>query len=84
MMMAKYLMEFSASWRVGSEIEVVLGTLGDERFVDYETDPMDMASRAYCQAVAKKLSDITGHSWTAPIKKKSKSGYYVLPAHWIS
>lgn len=74
-------MEISSHWRAGFEIEVVLGALDDQRFTDYESDPMDMASPAYCQAVAKALSRMTGRSWTAPIKAKSKPGYYVLPEY---
>lgn len=74
---------FSENWRFGFEAEVVLGTLDDPRFEDAYYDPMDVASHAYCQAVAKELKNRTGHSWTAPQKETSKTGFYVKPEYDI-
>jgi hypothetical protein len=45
-------MQISSHWRFGFEIEVVLGTLDDSRFLELESDPMDTASPIYCRAVA--------------------------------
>ena len=73
--------QISRHWRFGFEIEVVLGALDDQRFFELESDPMDMASPIYCQAVAKALSRMTGHSWIAPMTPKSKPGYYVFPEY---
>lgn len=68
-------------WRIGFEVEVVLGDLNDSRF---EVDEfMDMAEPRYCQAVASELTRLTGEKWTAPRGKKSKPGFYVLPEYDI-
>lgn len=74
-------MESTSPWRIGFEIEIVLGDLDDPRFFEHESDPMDMASASYCQAVAKRLTNITGHKWTAPITPKSKPGFFVVPEY---
>ena len=70
-------------WRVGFEVEVVLGELGDPRF-DCELDgPMDVASLAYCKAVAQHLAEATGYSWKArnPETRWSRPGFYVVPEY---
>jgi hypothetical protein len=69
------------AWRAGFEIELLLGDLFDERFEDYLDDPMDEASHDYCRAVAAQLSDATGRRWTAPLKKQTRTGYYVYPEY---
>jgi hypothetical protein len=68
-------------WRVGFEIELLLGDLFDERFEKDLDDPMDVASDDYCRAVAAKLSQATGKRWTAPKKKPARNGYYVYPEY---
>jgi len=55
-------MKISALRRTGFELEVVLGTLGDELIIDDEADLMDMASRANCQVVVKALARMVGCS----------------------
>lgn len=42
---------------------------------------MDLASSRYCQAVARKLSELTGVRWSAPVTAKHIPGYYVLPEY---
>lgn len=71
-------MQSDTIWRAGFEIEVVLGDLDDDRFYYALRDPMDIASPAYCQAVAKRLSAATGRRWTAPKTPPSKPGFYVV------
>lgn len=74
----------SDKWRAGFEIEVFLGSFGDERFSIYEEyEAMDEASPGYCQAVAKELSSFTGLKWSAPRSKPKKPGYYVVPEYDI-
>ncbi|MDR7155352.1 hypothetical protein J2W40_002179 [Sphingobium xenophagum] len=74
-------MEFSESWRVGFELELVLGDLGDVRFEAFAEDPMDVASTDYCQAVARQLSGFTGKRWLAAQKKQRHNGYFVYPEY---
>lgn len=75
-------------WRAGFEIEVVLGDLDDERFHYALQESMDIASPAYCQAVAKRLTAATGRRWTAPKTHPAKPGFYVVeeydldPLNW--
>lgn len=73
----------SPHWRCGFEVEVVFGALGDPRLeTELRRDgPMDVASASYCRAVAKRLSEYSGHDWAAPIKAKSKCGFYVVPEY---
>ncbi|TYC63960.1 hypothetical protein FMN50_02015 [Rhodobacterales bacterium] len=70
--------EIGAQWRAGFEVEIILGDLGEKRFEGYA---MDEASPAYCQAVARELSRLTGIKWTAPRTAKRKPGFYVLPEY---
>lgn len=74
-------MSLSSHWRAGFEIEVVLGDLDDPRFFECNDDPMDMASSIYCQAVAKRLTVLTTRKWSAPITRKTKPGFYVVPEY---
>jgi hypothetical protein len=75
-------------WRAGFEIEVALGDLGEERFAEYLDNPMDEATPAYCQAVARHLTNATGVRWSAPRGPRPKPGFYVVPeydldpTHW--
>lgn len=64
-------------WRIGFEVEVVLGDLNDPRFDGCEF--MDEADARYCQVVASELTRLTGEKWTAPRGAKSKPGFFVLP-----
>lgn len=73
--------EIATGWRVGFELEVVLGDLGNPRFSDYE--PMDTATASYCQFLAKQLSSLTGEKWSAPRKTGKKTGFYVVPEYDI-
>lgn len=74
----------SDKWRAGFEIEVFLGSFGDERFTPFEEyEAMDEASPGYCQAVAKELSSFTGLKWSAPRSKPKKPGFYVVPEYDI-
>lgn len=70
-----------SNWRAGFEIELVLDDLGEPRFSRY--GPMDEASPAYRQALARILSDLTGERWTAPNASPRRVGYYVLPEYDI-
>ena len=72
-------MAFSESWRVGFELELVLGDLCDPRFNARDDGPMDTASHEYCRAVAVKLTDFTGRRWSAAQKKQRCNGYFVYP-----
>ena len=74
-------MAFSESWRVGFELELVLGDLCDPRFDARENDPMDTASHEYCRAVAIELTDFTGKRWLAAQKKQRRNGYFVYPEY---
>lgn len=74
-------LEIPDYWRIGFEVEVVLGDLNDPRFVGDEF--MDIADARYCQAVASELTRLTGEKWTAPRVAKSKPGFYVLPEYDI-
>ncbi|MEP3665217.1 MAG: hypothetical protein ABJN42_00620 [Roseibium sp.] len=71
-------MDLFDRWRVGFEIEVVLGDLGNDAWSD---EPMDMATPGYCREVANQLRELTGRKWTAPLKKPKKTGYYVVPEY---
>lgn len=81
-------MQNEGEWRAGFEVEVILGDLDDERFINDLRDPMDTASPLYCQALAKALHAHTGRPWTAPRKPPRKPGFYVVeeydldPLHW--
>lgn len=49
-------------WRAGFEVEVILGDLGIPRFArEVADEPMDLASPEFCRAVAKALTEQTGH-----------------------
>lgn len=74
-------MAFSPHWRIGFELELVLGDLFDPRFEYYQDDPMDEASHAYCKAVAAELAEVTGQRWLAARKKQRNNGYFVYPEH---
>ena len=74
-------MEFLNSWRIGFELELVLGDLGDRRFEYHAHDPMDVASQEYCRAVATELSKFTGKRWLAAQKKQRRTGYFVYPEY---
>ncbi|EPX76404.1 hypothetical protein [Salipiger mucosus] len=69
------------TWRVGFELEVVLGDLGNPRFSDF--GPMDIATLEYCRTVAGVLSSATGETWTAPRKASRKTGFFVIPEYDI-
>jgi len=73
------------SWRAGFELEVILGDLGEPRFEEElrEHGPMDLASPAYCRALATKLRERTGHSWTAPSGSPQRPGFYVIPEYGL-
>jgi hypothetical protein len=73
-------MSGNSDWRVGFEVEVVLGDLNDPRFAA-ACEPMDLVTAQYCQAVAKRLRELTGRPWSAPANSKTKPGYYVLPEY---
>lgn len=75
------LMQFLDTWRVGFELELILGDLGDPRFEYHARDPMDVASHEYCRAVAIKLSEYTGKRWLAAQKKQHRTGYFVYPEY---
>lgn len=68
-------------WRAGFEVEVILGDLDEARFMPYLDEAMDEASPGYCQAVAKKLSALTGYMWRAPRGSPSRPGFYVIPEY---
>ena len=68
-------------WRAGFELELILGDLGNPRFA--QQDPLDIASPAYCQAVARILSQYTGERWTAPRRPPARTGFYVIPEYDI-
>lgn len=70
-------MAFSETWRVGFELELLLGDLHDVRFTRYADDPMDVASEEYCRAVAASLSQFTNRRWLAAHKKQRRTGYFV-------
>lgn len=74
-------MAFLESWRVGFELELILGDLDDPRFESYADDPMDIASPAYCRAVAAELSMATGRRWLAAHKKQRRVGFFVYPEY---
>ncbi|MGL4302236.1 MAG: hypothetical protein ACRCS5_05970 [Sphingomonas sp.] len=59
----------------------MLGDLDLPEFEYANEDPMDLASPRYCQAVARKLSELTGVRWSAPVTAKHTPGYYVLPEY---
>jgi hypothetical protein len=77
-------------WRAGFELEVILGDLRDPRFERdlEESGGMDEASPAFCRAVAKRLREWTGRTWTAPLATPLRPGFYVIPEcgldplHW--
>lgn len=71
-------LELGKNWRAGFDVEVILGDLGEKRFSEFI---MDEATPAYCQAVARELSRLTGLSWTAPRAGKRKPGFHVLPEY---
>lgn len=69
-------MDYGHPCRVGFELEIILGDLDDDRF---DTDePMDVASPRYCQAVARRLRDLTAGPWRAPKAAPRSPGFYVL------
>ncbi|MBP7002202.1 hypothetical protein [Amaricoccus sp.] len=76
-----------SGWRVGFEVEVVLGDLGDARFTGRD-EPMDRATPGYCLAVARRLTEMTGVRWSAPCGDQSRPGFHVVseydldPLHW--
>lgn len=74
-------MAFLDSWRVGFELELILGDLDDLRFAPYADDPMDIASPAFCRAVATELSMATGRRWLAAHKMQRRVGYFVYPEY---
>lgn len=74
-------MKFSESWRVGFELELILGDLNDPRFEYFNSDPMDVASQQYCRAVAADLTRFTGKRWLAAQKKQRRTGYFVYPEY---
>lgn len=65
-------------WRVGFELELVLGDLGDYRFIAEREGPMDRASPAFCQTVTKRLREATGYPWSAPRQYPRRTGFFVL------
>ena len=73
------------SWRVGFELEVILGDLGDPRFERElrEGEPMDEASPAFCRVFASKLRERTGRTWSAPSKAPQRPGFYVVPEYGL-
>lgn len=74
-------MAFLDSWRIGFELELLLGDLDDSRFQEYLDDPMDVASQAFCRAVASHLRGFTGRRWLAAQKKQWRTGYFVYPEY---
>lgn len=70
-------MSSGMAWRAGFEIELILGGLGLPQF-DGSDEPMDRASPAFCQAVARELRYITGENWSAPRGKPLRPGFYVI------
>lgn len=44
---------------------------------------MDLASPGFCQAVAKRLSQLTSSKWSAPRSDVSKPGFYVIPEYGL-
>ena len=72
-------------WRAGFELEVILGDLGEARFVRYldESGGMDEADPAFCRAVAKRLRDSTRRAWTVPRDTPARPGYYVVPEYGL-
>ncbi|KEQ53059.1 hypothetical protein BV95_02715 [Sphingobium chlorophenolicum] len=74
-------MAFAESWRVGFELELILGDLNDPRFEYFNSDPMDVASHEYCRAVAADLTRFTGKRWLAAQKKQRRTGYFVYPEY---
>ena len=74
-------MAFLDSWRIGFELELLLGDLDEDRFHGYLEDPMDTASRSFCRTVARQLTEFTGRRWQAAHKKQRRTGYFVYPEY---
>jgi hypothetical protein len=71
-------------WRAGFEVEVILGDLGIARFArEASYEPMDIASPGFCRAVARLLTERTGHRWMAPKGSPSRPGFYVVPEYGL-
>jgi hypothetical protein len=72
-------------WRAGFELEVILGDLHDPRFEQdlEEFGRMDEASLAFCRAIAKRLRELTGRTWTAPFATPLRPGFYVIPEYGL-
>ncbi len=55
-----------------------------------QSGAMDKASPGFCRAVAKRLRDLTGRAWIAPLNTPLKPGFHVIPEygldplHWPS
>lgn len=74
-------MRFVESWRAGFELELVVGDLDDLRFALWADEPMDVASREFCSAVAADLAGTTGYRWLAAHKRQQRNGFFVYPEY---
>ncbi|MBN8918638.1 MAG: amidoligase family protein [Rhizobiales bacterium] len=81
--MSKLLGSKVPEWRVGFEIEIILGDLGDERLErELATcGPMDKASIQFCRTLARRLSETTGRRWMAGAEVAKRPGFYVVPEY---
>ena len=70
-----------ADWRLGFEIEMLMGDLGLKKYRQYCGDAMDVVTQDYCRALAAHLKEATGESWQASMDGYQKGRFCVTPEY---
>ncbi|MCE6959304.1 hypothetical protein LAZ40_09600 [Cereibacter sphaeroides] len=73
----------ASDWKIGIELEVVLGDPGTGRLGPVDLELADEASIRYCREVARVLGAATGRRWVASAKSGARPDFRVMPEYDI-